>query len=238
LTETLIETKNLTVNYGLLSALEGVNFKVKKREIVGIIGSNGAGKTTLLETIAGQLKPKKGEIKFLDEEINKLSILNRRKLGIFLVPQNENIFPRMTVLKNLEVSSLYNSKSETEELIDYVFELFPILKERKKQIAHTLSGGQQKMLAIGIGLVTNTRVLLIDEPSIGLAPQLVTKVLETLKKINKDMNKTIVLSEQNIKVLKVIDRIYGLEAGKIRFSEDIKNLSENEVKELYLGKID
>ncbi len=237
MSQNVIDIANLTVTYGSLIALNNIQFQVVEGEIIAIIGPNGAGKTTMLETIAGLKKQKKGIIKFKDKNINNYSVFERRKMGMFLVPQEQNIFPRMSVIKNLQVCSLYNREEKTEELIDYVFELFPILQERKKQIAHTLSGGQQKMLAVGMGLVSNSQIMLIDEPSIGLAPKLVTRVLDTLKQINRDLKKTIVLSEQNIKVLDVVTRIYGLEAGEVKICENIKNLSTDEVKELYLGKI-
>lgn len=237
MSQNVINVIGLTVNYGSLSAVKNVNFKVDEGEIIAIIGPNGAGKTTMLETIVGLKKQHKGTIKFKNKNIDKLSVFERRKLGMFLVPQERNIFPRMSVIKNLQVCSLFNSEGKTMELIDYVFELFPILRERRKQIGYTLSGGQQKMLAIGMGLVANCQVVLIDEPSVGLAPKLVTEVLNTFKKINRDLNKTIVVSEQNIKVLDVANRIYGLEAGKVRFCENIGKLGKNEVKELYFGKI-
>jgi branched-chain amino acid transport system ATP-binding protein len=154
-----------------------------------------------------------------------------------LVPQEENVFPMMSVKKNLEISVILSNRAERKGLIDYVYELFPILWERRKQIANTLSGGQQKMLAVGLGITSDARVMLIDEPSIGLAPKLVTRLFETLRKIKEDTKKTIVLSEQNIKILNIADRLFGLEAGKIRFDEKTKNLSRDIVKDLYLGSI-
>jgi len=237
LKKNVIKVTDLTVAYGRLSAVKNVNFDVYEGEIIAIVGPNGAGKTTLLEAITGIIKQKEGTIEFLGQQIDQMSVFERRHMGMFLVPQEKNIFPWMSVLKNLQVCSLLNTKTKTAELIDYVYKLFPILKERQKQVANTLSGGQQKMLAIGMGITSHSRLLLIDEPSIGLAPKLVTRVLETLKKINSDINKTIVLSEQNIKVLNIADRIYGLEAGKVRLSESIENLGKEEIKDLYLGKI-
>ena len=141
----------------------------------------------------------------------------------------------MSVKKNLEVSVFLSERGEREGNIDYVYELFPILKQRCKQIANTLSGGQQKMLAVGIGIASNAKVMLIDEPSIGLAPKLVTKFFETLSKIKEDTRKAIVLSEQNTKILNIADRLFGLEAGEIRFDEKKENLSRDIVKDLYLG---
>lgn len=233
--EPILRVSGLTVRYGMISALKGIGFYAYDNEIVGIVGPNGAGKTTLLESIAGSIDAKEGHINFLNKRIDRLPILKRRKLGIMLVPQEGNVFPMMSVKKNLEVSAILNSDREKKKLISYVYELFPILLERRKQIANTLSGGEQKMLAIGIGLASNAKIMLIDEPSIGLAPKLVTKLFETLKKIREDTNKTIVLSEQNIKVLNIADRLFGLEAGEIRFCEKTENISKEVVKDLYLG---
>jgi len=202
---------------------------------VGIVGPNGSGKTTLLESIAGSMPIREGRISFFGHHIERWPVLKRRKMGLMLVPQEGNIFPMMSVKKNLEVSVILSGRGEREGNIDYVYGLFPILKQRRKQIANTLSGGQQKMLAVGIGIASNAKVMLIDEPSIGLAPKLVTKFFETLGKIKEDTQKTIVLSEQNIKILNIADRLFGLEAGEIRFDEKKENLSKEIVKDLYLG---
>jgi branched-chain amino acid transport system ATP-binding protein len=228
----------LTAYYGKVCALKSINFDAHDNEIVGIVGPNGAGKTTLLESIAGSLPIAQGKIEFAGQSIEQLSILKRRELGIMLVPQDKNIFPLMSVKKNLDVSVILSEKADRNELISYVYELFPVLKDRRRQTANTLSGGQQKMLAVGIGIVSNARVILIDEPSIGLAPKLVTRLFDTLKRIQVDTGKTIVLSEQNIKVLHIADRLFGLEAGAIKFDERTKNLSKELVKDLYLGSID
>jgi branched-chain amino acid transport system ATP-binding protein len=202
---------------------------------VGIVGPNGSGKTTLLESIAGSMPIRQGRISFFGHHIERWPVLKRRKMGLMLVPQEGNIFPMMSVKKNLEVSVILSDRGEREGNIDYVYELFPILKQRCKQIANTLSGGQQKMLAVGIGIAPNAKVMLIDEPSIGLAPKLVTKFFETLRKIKEDTQKAIVLSEQNTKILNIADRLFGLEAGEIRFDEKKENLSRDIVKDLYLG---
>jgi branched-chain amino acid transport system ATP-binding protein len=202
---------------------------------VGIVGPNGSGKTTLLESIAGSMPIRRGRISFSGQYIERWPVLKRRKMGLMLVPQEGNIFPMMSVKKNLEVSVILSDRGEREGNIDYVYELFPILKQRCKQIANTLSGGQQKMLAVGIGIASNAKVMLIDEPSIGLAPKLVTKFFETLRKIKEDTQKAIVLSEQNTKILNIADRLFGLEAGEIRFDEKKENLSRDIVKDLYLG---
>jgi len=237
LSEPILKITGLTACYGKISAIKAINFYAHDDEIVGIVGPNGAGKTTLLESIAGSMRIKDGRIFFLGRHIEKWPVLKRRQLGLMLIPQEGNVFPMMSVKKNLEISVILSNRAERKGLIDYVYELFPILWERRKQIANTLSGGQQKMLAVGLGITSNARVMLIDEPSIGLAPKLVTRLFETLKKIKEDTKKTIVLSEQNIKILNIADRLFGLEAGKIRFDEKTKNLSRDIVKDLYLGSI-
>lgn len=235
MTEPILKVSGLTTCYGMVSALKGIDFYAWDDEIVGIVGPNGAGKTTLLESIAGSLSIKEGMISFLGHRIERWPVFRRRKLGLMLIPQEQNIFPMMTVKKNLEVSVVLSSPSEKERLISYIYELFPVLWERRKQIGNTLSGGEQKMLAVGIGIASNAKVMLIDEPSIGLAPRLVTKLFETFKKIRDDTHKTIVLSEQNTKIFKIADRLFGLEAGEIRFDEKTENLSREVVEDLYLG---
>ena len=207
--ETILKVAGLITQYGQLTALKNISFEVFENEIIGIVGPNGSGKTTLLETIAGTLKKSQGEISFLNRRIDDLTVRQRRKRGLMLVPQENYIFPMMPVRKNLEVSGVLNSHAEVNRLIDYASSLFPMLKDRQTQGAHTLSGGQQKMLAIGIGIVSNARLLLIDEPSIGLAPKLVTKLLNTLKQIREETGKTLFLAEQNIKILRIAARIIG-----------------------------
>ena len=234
----MLKVTNLTTCYGSISALKSIDFYAHESEIVGIVGPNGAGKSTLLESLAGTVPIKEGKIAFMGHSIERWGVLKRRQLGLMLIPQEQNIFPLMSVKKNLEVSVILSDRDLRKDLIDYVYELFPILYERRKQVANTLSGGQQRMMAVGIGIASNARVMLIDEPSIGLAPKLVTKFFETLEKIRKDTLKTIVLSEQNIKVLNIADRLFGLEAGEIRFDELKENLSRDVVKDLYLGSID
>jgi branched-chain amino acid transport system ATP-binding protein len=238
LNEVILRVSRLTCTYGKVNALKGIDFYVRAHEIVGIIGPNGAGKTTLLEAIAGTVAIKEGQITFLGQRIERLPVLQRRRRGLMLIPQDQNVFPMMTVRKNLEVSVILSQHAERRELMDYAYQLFPILWEKKKQNANTLSGGQQKMLAIAIGLVSNASVMLVDEPSIGLAPKLVTRLFETFRTIRQDTGKTIVLSEQNIKVLNTADRLFGLEAGHIRFDQKTGELSKEAVKSLYMGTAD
>lgn len=232
----VLKVSGLTVNYGATSALKNVDFYAYEGEIVGLAGPNGAGKTTLLETIAGFLKPREGEIHLLDRRIDGLSVLQRRMMGMVLVPQEGNVFPDMTVRENLDVGALLSHKDIRERLIDETYQLFPILHKRATQFAVTLSGGEQRMLALGIGLVSNASILLIDEPSTGLAPKMVTRLFETLDAIKESAGKTIVLSEQNIGVTEIADRVFGIEAGEIRFCENTENLDSEAVRDLYLGK--
>jgi branched-chain amino acid transport system ATP-binding protein len=232
----VLRVRRLTCCYGKMSALKGIDFHANDHEILGIVGPNGAGKTTLLEAIAGTGSLEEGEIEFLGQRVEHWPVMRRRHLGLMLVPQDGYVFPMMSVKKNLEVGVMLNPREDRKQLMDYAYELFPILWERRSQTANTLSGGQQKMLAVAIGLAANARVMLIDEPSIGLAPKLVTRLFETLQKIRQDTGKTIVLAEQNIKVLNIADRLFGLEAGEIRFDEKTEDLSRELVKDLYLGR--
>ena len=234
--ETILKVAGLITQYGQLTALKNISFEVFENEIIGIVGPNGSGKTTLLETIAGTLKKSQGEISFLNRRIEDLTVRQRRKRGLMLVPQDNYIFPMMAVRKNLEVSGVLNSRAEVNRLIDYAGSLFPVLKDRQTQGAHTLSGGQQKMLAIGIGIVSNARLLLVDEPSIGLAPKLVTKLFNTLKQFREETGKTLFLAEQNVKILRIADRIIGLEGGEVKFVEKSSRLDEKSFQELYMGQ--
>jgi branched-chain amino acid transport system ATP-binding protein len=236
LPETILKVARLITQYGQLTALKNIGFEVFENEIIGIVGPNGSGKTTLLETIAGTLKKSQGEISFLNRRIDNLTVRQRRKRGLMLVPQENYIFPMMPVRKNLEVSGVLNSRAEVNRLIDYAGSLFPVLKDRQTQGAHTLSGGQQKMLAIGIGIVSNARLLLVDEPSIGLAPKLVTKLFNTLKQFRVETGKTLFLAEQNVKILRIADRIIGLEGGEVKFVEKSSRLDEKSFQELYMGQ--
>lgn len=233
--EPILAVSGLTVQYGALLALKEVSLSAHEDEILAIAGPNGAGKTTLLESIAGIRKIKKGEIRYSDKRIENLSVFKRRGLGIILIPQEENVFPRMSVRKNLEVGGLFCDEEEKETLIEYVYELFPRLKERKNQRAETLSGGEQKMLAVGLGLVSSADFLLVDEPSIGLAPKLVTELFARLKQIKDETNMPVMLAEQNIKILDITDRVYGLEAGETKFCEKTEKLDKDQVKDLYMG---
>lgn len=231
----LLEAENLTVTYGSYAALKKVNFSVFEGEIVAIVGPNGAGKTTFLETVAGLLKPKEGSLIFRDRNITKLEPFQRRKMGLMLIPQEGNLFPLMPVKENLQLGAFFENKRSTEEILNRVYRIFPKLQDRTRQLAGTLSGGEQRMLAIGMGIAANVKALMIDELSLGLAPKVVGNLLSILRDLRDETGITLILSEQSIKALDVADRVYGLEAGEIRFAEDAQQLDRDLIKSLYLG---
>lgn len=233
--EPILRVTNLVAGYGPISVIKGIDFNAYEGEIVGLVGPNGAGKTTFLEALVGNIEIREGQIHFLDKRIEGMSVMKRRKMGMVLMPQEDYIFPFMPVKRNLQVAAVLSRDEEKEESLDFVYGLFPVLKERERQIANTLSGGERKMLSVGMGIMTNARVILIDEPSIGLAPKIVTALFENLKMVKEETGKTLILAEQNVKILKIADRIFGLEAGKIRFCEKTEDLDEAVVKELYMG---
>jgi len=233
----MLEVKNLNVFYGESQALYDVSLKVKKGEFVTIIGANGAGKTTIMNTIMGLLKPKSGSIKYNDTELTKINPWERTNLGISYVPEGRRIFPELTVTENLKVGA-YKLKDEKKlkDNLDYVYELFPRLEERKNQLAETMSGGEQQMLAIGRALMLSPELILIDEVSMGLMPILVNKVFDVIDKLNKK-GITVLLVEQNAtKALNYADRGYLLEVGNIVKCDSCKNLINDEmIKKVYLG---
>jgi branched-chain amino acid transport system ATP-binding protein len=234
----MLEIKDLDVFYGNIQALRKVNIYVNEGEKVALIGANGAGKTTLLKTIIGLIESRNGTITFKGENINRVSPWNIVAKGIALVPEGRQVFPEMTVLENLEMGAyIYINDNKKKESINQVFELFPRLKEREKQIAGTLSGGEQQMLAIGRALMSRPKLLLLDEPSMGLAPILVEGIFDIISDIKRKMNATILLVEQNAKkALSVVDRGYVLETGEITMENNAKELINNKyIKEAYLG---
>jgi branched-chain amino acid transport system ATP-binding protein len=232
----LLEVKNINVFYDEIQVLWSLSLKVSKRELVTVIGPNGAGKTTLLKTISGLLIPKNGEILFLNEKINGLSPYKIVRKGIIQVPEGRRLFPYMSVIENLEMGAYTISESKKKENLEFVFNLFPILKERKNQLAVTLSGGEQQMLAIARALMSSPKLLMLDEPSLGLAPKLVIKIFETINFL-KENGITILLIEQNIRnALSLADKAYVLENGKIVLQGTGKEILENNyVKTAYLG---
>jgi branched-chain amino acid transport system ATP-binding protein len=233
----MLEVENVSAGYGMVQILWDVSFKIKEKEIVSIIGPNGAGKSTLVKTIIGLLPPKSGTISFKGENIGKLPPYEIVKKGINLIPEGREIFPRMTVDENLRLGAyIVTDKSKVKESKEKVYQIFPVLKKKEKLLAQTLSGGEQQMLVIGRSLMSNPQLLILDEPSLGLAPIIVEKVLDTLNKINED-GVTILLVEQNIRdSLTIANRGYVLEEGKIIIEGEGRELLANShIKEVYLG---
>lgn len=233
----MLEVNNIHTYYGNIHALKGVTINVEKEEIVTLIGGNGAGKTTTLRTISGILAPQHGSVIYEGEDISATPAHELVFKGITMVPEGRGIFARLTVAENLDMGAYSRSdRSEVQKDLDLIFELFPRLKERRKQVAGTLSGGEQQMLATGRALMARPRLLLMDEPSMGLAPVLVESVFDTIKRINAN-GTTILLVEQNATMaLSVANRGYVLQTGEIVLSDTAKNLQKDEmVQKAYLG---
>ena len=233
--DVLLELKDVVVRYGGIEAVRGVSFVVRSGELVTLIGGNGAGKTTTLSTVSGIKRPYAGEISFLDERIDNLPAHEIVELGISQSPEGRRIFPRMSVRENLVMGTFARGKAKTD--IDRVFQLFPVLKERHKQAGGTLSGGEQQMLAMGRALMADPKLLMLDEPSMGLAPKFVARIFELLKEVHSQ-GVTILLVEQNAHLaLQIADRGYVLESGEIVLEDDAKKLLGNEaVRKAYLGE--
>lgn len=234
----MLEVDGIDVYYGDLQALWDVSLTVKVKEFAVICGSNGSGKSTLLKTVAGILKPKRGSIKFLGKRIDSIPPYKNVGEGISLVPEGARVFPYTTVIDNLKLGA-YTSKEKEKikESLKFVYEFFPILRERENQLAATLSGGERQMLAIGRALMSEPRLLLLDEPSAGLAPLLSANVFEVIKEINKGKGTSILLSEQNLyQALKLADRAYVLETGRVVLTGTGEEVLNNDmVKKAYLG---
>ena len=234
----MLKIENLHVNYGGIQALRGISLEVPDGKIVTLIGANGAGKSTTLRTITGLVKAASGSIKWDDEELLGKSIDKIVTTGIAMSPEGRRVFPDMTVLENLKIGAyLRKDKAEIEKDLAWVYDLFPRLKERSWQLAGTLSGGEQQMLAVGRALMSRPKVLLLDEPSLGLAPLVVQDIFSIIKEINRQ-GVTVLLIEQNANMaLKIADLAYVLETGNITLSGTGAELLVNEkVKEAYLGK--
>jgi branched-chain amino acid transport system ATP-binding protein len=233
----VLEVSNLDVFYGKSQALRDVSLKVEEKEIVALVGANGAGKTTLLNTISGLLHPASGNVEFLGKRIDRLAPHKITQLGICQIPEGRKLFSDMTVGENLEMGA-YTSKAwrRRKETIEQVYQVFPVLKERRKQSAKKLSGGERQMVAIGRGLMSNPRLCMFDEPSYGLAPKLFAEVLEVIKHL-REQGITIFMVEQNVRnTLEVADRAYVLENGRIVLEGKGKDLLQDElVKKAYLG---
>ena len=235
--ETLLKVSNLDIFYGGIQALWDVSLEVKLEEITALIGANGSGKSTLLDTISGLMHPTKGSIEFEGKSITHLDPFQIVALGISQVPEGRRIFPDLSVLDNLILGS-YNHKarSKKEQNFKMVYDLFPILQERKHQLAKTLSGGEQQMLVLGRGLMSNPKLMLLDEMSLGLAPIVIDKVYKALREI-RERGITILFVEQNVRrSLEEADRAYIMEAGRVVLSGDSADLrEEEEVKKAYFG---
>jgi branched-chain amino acid transport system ATP-binding protein len=232
----ILEVDDIHTYYGSIEALKGISLEVYEGEVVTMIGSNGAGKSTTLRSISGLNPPKMGAIRFRGKEIHELPGHQIAELGIAQSPEGRRVFPRMTVLENLEMGAFIRNDTQVKSDIDRVYDLFPRLKEREKQKAGTMSGGEQQMLAIGRALMANPKLLLLDEPSLGLAPVIVDRIYEVVRELNK-RGVTILLVEQNANyALDVSNRGYVLETGKVVLSNDSTSLrTDPEVQKAYLG---
>ena len=233
----MLKVENLHISYGFIEAVKGIDFEVKDGEIVALIGANGAGKTTTMHALSGLLKPKEGKIFLDDKEISKIPADKIVSLGLIQVPEGRHVFASQTVKENLELGSyLRKDKDGIKETLDHVYELFPRLKERENQLAGTLSGGEQQMLAMGRALMSKPKVLLLDEPSMGLSPLLVKEIFAIIKEINK-AGTTVFVVEQNAKMaLEIANRAYVMETGKIVLTGTGEELiSSSEVQKAYLG---
>ena len=232
----LLQVDNINVYYGAIHAIKGISFHVDEGEIVTLIGANGAGKTTTLNTISGLLRSKTGDVLFQDKSIAHLAAHTIIREGLALVPEGRRIFLQLTVEENLEMGAFTRSKEEIPSSLEQVYELFPRLKERRRQIGGTLSGGEQQMLAMGRALMSKPRLMMLDEPSMGLAPILVEQVFEIIRSLHQ-AGTTILLVEQNAQMaLSIADRAYVLENGQITLSGTGAELIRSEkVQKAYLG---
>lgn len=234
----MLKLKNVSTYYGNIQALKGISIDVAEGEIITLIGANGAGKSTTLMSICGIVPPKYGEIYFKGKPIHRLSAEKIVSRGLSQVPEGRHIFPDMSVLENLQMGAfLRRDKAGIKRDLEYVFELFPILAQRRSQAGGTLSGGEQQMLAISRALMTKPKLLLLDEPSLGLAPLIIQQIFEIIAKINEEHKTTIFLVEQNAnQALKVAHRGYVMENGRITLCDTASSLLDNEeVKKAYLG---
>jgi branched-chain amino acid transport system ATP-binding protein len=234
----MLEISHIDVYYGDLQALWDITLSIGSGKIVTLVGSNGAGKSTVMKTISGLLKPRKGSISFEGKRLDRLPAHRTVELGVSMVPEGRGIFPRMTVLENLEVgASVRRARQVRHDTINWIYELFPILRERAKQSAGTLSGGEQQMLAIGRALMSQPKLLLLDEMSLGLSPLIVQELSRVIKDLNTSRKLTIFLVEQDVNIaLSLADHGYIIENGRIQDQGDARELLRSKrVKEAYLG---
>ena len=233
--DAMLQVNNINVYYDAIHAIKGVSLEVGEGEIVTLIGANGAGKSTILKTISGLLRSKTGDITFMGKHINNIPPHKIVEQGLAHVPEGRRIFMQMTVQENLEMGA-FTQPSGVQSSMEHVFKLFPRMKERRKQVAGTLSGGEQQMLAIGRALMSRPKLLMMDEPSMGLAPILVEQIFDIIEELHKE-GSTILLVEQNARMaLSVADRAYVLETGRISLSGTGEELSQSdEIRKAYLG---
>ena len=234
----MLEVKDLEVYYGVIQAIKGISFEVNKGEVIALIGANGAGKTTTLHTITGLLSPKKGQVIFEGKDITKVPAHKIVSMGMALVPEGRRVFAELSVYENLKMGAYTRSdKNEIEESLANVYRRFPRLEERKNQMAGTLSGGEQQMLAMGRALMSKPKIILMDEPSMGLSPILVNEIFDIIRAVSES-GTTVLLVEQNAKkALAIADRAYVLETGKIVLEGNAKDLLEDDsIKKAYLGE--
>ena len=234
----MLEVKDLEVYYGVIQAIKGISFHVEEGEVIALIGANGAGKTTTLQTISGLLTPKHGSVTFEGTELTKIPGHKIVSMGMAHVPEGRRVFAQLSVLENLKLGAYTRKdKTEIEESLKRVYKSFPRLEERKNQLAGTLSGGEQQMLAMGRALMSKPRIVLMDEPSMGLSPIFVEEIFNIIKEISAE-GTTVLLVEQNAKkALSIADRAYVLETGKIVLEGDAKDLLNDEsIKKAYLGE--
>lgn len=234
----MLEVKDIEVFYGVIQAIKGISFEVNEGEVIALIGANGAGKTTTLHTITGLLQPKKGSIMFEGKDITKIPAHKIVSLGMAHVPEGRRVFGELTVYENLKMGAYTRKdKAEIQETLEMVYKRFPRLEERKNQLAGTLSGGEQQMLAMGRALMSHPKIIVMDEPSMGLSPIFVNEIFQIIQDVSKS-GTTVLLVEQNAKkALSIADRAYVLETGKIVLEGNAKELMNNDsIKKAYLGE--
>lgn len=234
----MLQIKDLQVYYGVIQAIKGISFEVNEGEIIALIGANGAGKTTILHTVSGLIPAKTGSVEFEGKELTKTAPHKIVQMGMAHVPEGRRVFQELTVFENLKLGAYTRKdKAEIEQSLKMVYERFPRLEERKKQVAGTLSGGEQQMLAMGRALMSKPKIILMDEPSMGLSPLLVSEIFDIIKSINES-GTTVLLVEQNAKkALSIADRAYVLETGNIVLEGAAKDLmNDDSIKKAYLGE--
>lgn len=234
----MLKVTDLEVSYGMIQAIQGISFEVEQGEVIALIGANGAGKTTILHTVTGLLKSKAGKIEFEGKDITKMPGHKIVALGMAHVPEGRRVFADLTVLENLRLGAYTrNDKQEIEDTLQMIYKRFPRLEERKSQLAGTLSGGEQQMLAMGRALMSHPKIILMDEPSMGLSPIFVSEIFDIIKEISASGTTVLVVEQNAKKALSIADRAYVLETGKIVLDGVAKDLLENDsVKKAYLGE--